>query len=136
MTFDVHEYEIVEDVMNLSNLLKGVAVSKMFQTMFGRMVVTHEVEVRHIQYDSRKVERGDLFVAIRGNASDGHKFIDYAVHNGAKVAVMEDDTVLPDSYFMHAGVVKIVVPNTRIALAQMSANYFDNPAGKLLMVGG
>jgi UDP-N-acetylmuramoyl-L-alanyl-D-glutamate--2,6-diaminopimelate ligase len=135
MTFDVHEYEIVEDVMNLSNLLKGVAVSKMFQTMFGRMVVTHEVEVRHIQYDSRKVERGDLFVAIRGNASDGHKFIDYAVHNGAKVAVMEDDTVLPDSYFMHAGVVKIVVPNTRIALAQMSANYFDHPAGKLLMVG-
>jgi UDP-N-acetylmuramoyl-L-alanyl-D-glutamate--2,6-diaminopimelate ligase len=130
------EYEIASDTgMILSKLLNGVAVSKMFQTMYGRMVVTHEVEVNHIQYDSRNVERGDLFVAIRGVNSDGHKYIDVAINKGAKVVVVEDDASLPDSYFMHAGVVKIVVPNTRIALSRMSANYFDRPAEKLLMVG-
>ena len=131
------EYDAVvgQEHMNLSKLLGGVTVSKIFQTLYGRMVVTHEVEVKNVQYDSRKVGRNDMFVAIRGTASDGHKFVDAAVHNGAKVVVMEDDSVLPDSYFMHAGVVKIIVPNTRIALSLIAANYFGHPAGQLLMVG-
>lgn len=131
------EYDVVVEQkgMNLSKLLNGVTVTKIFQTLYGRMVVTHEVEVNNIQYDSRNVSRGDMFVAIRGTASDGHKFIDAAVHGGAKVVVVEDDAVLPDSYFMHAGVVKIVVPNTRVALSLIAANYFGHPADQLLMVG-
>ncbi len=69
------------------------------------MVTTHEIEVRGIHYDSRKIQRGDLFVAIKGTFADGHKFIDIAIANGARAVVIENDAVLPDSFFMHAGVV-------------------------------
>ncbi len=44
------------------------------------MVTTHDIEVRGIHYDSRKIQRGDLFVAIKGTLADGHKFIDVARH--------------------------------------------------------
>src|SRR5712692_4712626 len=121
--------------MTLSKLLDGVSVTKLFHTVFGQIVVTQEIEVRRIQYDSRKIERNDVFVAIRGTGVDGHKFINDAVHRGAKVVVMEDDQALSDSFFMHTGAVKIVVPNTRRALAKMSANYFEHPSRKLQLVG-
>lgn len=121
--------------MNLSKLLSGVTVTKMFQTLYGRMVVTHDVQVNRLQYDSRNVGRNDAFVAIKGQGLDGHKFITQAVNNGANVVVMDDDQSMPDSFFMHAGVVKIVVPDTRVALSQLSANYFEHPSRELLMVG-
>jgi len=121
--------------MTLSKVLEGVPVIKMFQTMYGRMVVTHDVEVRGVQHDSRKAGKDFLFVAIRGSATDGHKFIDQAVKNGAKVVVVEDDSALPDHYFMHAGVVKVVVQDARKALARIAANYYEHPSKKLHLIG-
>ncbi len=121
--------------MTLSKLLAGVQVVKMFQTMYGKMVVTHETEVHHVRLDSRRVERNDMFVAIRGTASDGNKYIAQAIANGAKVVLTDDDTAMPDSYFMHAGVVKVVVSDARIALAQIAGNYFGNPSKSLEMIG-
>jgi UDP-N-acetylmuramoyl-L-alanyl-D-glutamate--2,6-diaminopimelate ligase len=121
--------------MMLSRLLERVPVIKMFQTMYGRMVVTHDVEVRHIQYDSRKVGRGDLFVAISGANTDGHKFIDKAVTNGANIVVLENDAALPDSFFMHTGVVKVVVHDARKALAVMAANFYGRPSETLSLIG-
>ena len=121
--------------MILSKLLDGVTVVKMFQTLYGQMVVTHEVEVHRVRYNSREIERGDLFVALRGSAHDGHRFIADAVERGAKAVVLEDDSAMPDSYFMHAGVAKVVVTDSRIALAQMSAAYFGNPSARLQLVG-
>lgn len=103
--------------------------------MFGQMVFTHDIEVQRVQYDSRKVEPGDAFVAIRGTAVDGHKYINEAVRRGAKVVVVEDDAKLPDSFCMHTGVVKVVVANSREALARISANYFGHPSRQLTMVG-
>lgn len=108
---------------------------KIFQTQFGKMAVTHDVVINKVEYDSRKIGRGDMFIAIRGKDSDGHKFIQDAIANGAKVVVVEDDTVLPDSFFMHTGVVKIVVGNSRKALALISANYCKHPADKLKIIG-
>ncbi len=99
------------------------------------MVVTHDVEINGLQYDSRKVQQGDMFIAIKGALTDGHNHINAAVSNGAKAVVMENDTLLPDSFFMHAGVVKIVVGNSRRALAVMSANYFGHPAKRLRLIG-
>ncbi len=121
--------------MTLSQLLDGVPVIKMFQTLYGKMVVTHEIQVRGIQYDSRKIGRDEMFVAIKGGTNDGHKFIGGAVNSGANVVVVEDDTAMADAYFMHAGVVKVVVGDSRKALAQMSANLFDHPSHKLRLVG-
>ncbi|MBI2428712.1 MAG: UDP-N-acetylmuramoyl-L-alanyl-D-glutamate--2,6-diaminopimelate ligase, partial [Ignavibacteriales bacterium] len=121
--------------MTLSEVLRGVSVTKMFQTMYGKMVVTHDVKISGIQYDSRKVERENLFVALRGTGNDGHAFLQSAITNGTKAIVLEDDNAIPDSLCMHQGVVKIVVGNTRKALAQIAANYFGHPAKQMTMIG-
>ena len=106
--------------MTLSKLLENVTVRKMFQTLYGGMVVTHEVDVSAVAYDSRQVRKGDLFVAVRGTGFDGHRFAVDAIHSGAKVVVLDDDTAVDDSFCMHSGTVKVVVPDTRIALAAIS----------------
>jgi UDP-N-acetylmuramoyl-L-alanyl-D-glutamate--2,6-diaminopimelate ligase len=121
--------------MKLSQLLEGVTVSKLFQTMYGQMVITHEVEISKVQYDSRKIQRSDCFVAIKGTASDGQTFIQSAINQGAKVVVLQDDKVLPDALCMHAGVIKVIVPDSRRALAIMSENYFGHPSKKLKLIG-
>jgi UDP-N-acetylmuramoyl-L-alanyl-D-glutamate--2,6-diaminopimelate ligase len=121
--------------MKLGRLLEGVTVSKLFQMMYGRLMVTQDIEVRKLQYDSRHVEPNDCFVAIRGTGTDGHKFIEPAISKGASVIVLQNEAALPDALSMHAGVVKLVVPDSRKALAMMSANYFDHPSRKLTMVG-
>jgi len=121
--------------MKLAKLLDGVSVSKLFQTMFGQMAVTHDVELGGVQYDSRKVQRNDCFVAIKGGASDGHKFLQAAIANGAKVIVVEDDDAIPDPLCMHAGVIKVVVPDTRKALAQIAGNYYEHPSRNMRVVG-
>ena len=121
--------------MTLSELLNGVTVTKMFQTMYGKMVTTHDVMISGVQYDSRKVQRDNLFVALKGVGVDGHKFLSDAIANGAKVIVIEDDSAIPDSMCMHTGTVKVVVGSTRKALARISANYYGNPASKMTMIG-
>ncbi len=121
--------------MNLAALLTGVQVTKLFQMFYGRMVVTQDVDVNAIQYDSRKIQPRDCFVAIKGTGTDGHAFVTTAIERGASVVVLENDAVLPDSYFLHAGVVKIVVPDSRRALAIMSSNYYGEPSRALKLVG-
>lgn len=121
--------------MRLAELLEGVHVVKLFSLMFGKMVLTQDVTVREVQYNSRNVERGDLFVAIRGTAVDGHAYIADAVARGAAVVVVEDDAAMPDAFFMHSNVVKIVVPDTREALATIAGNFAGQPSRQLRLVG-
>jgi UDP-N-acetylmuramoyl-L-alanyl-D-glutamate--2,6-diaminopimelate ligase len=121
--------------MMLTKLLDRVEVRKLYYSLYGQMVVTHDLRINRIKYDSRKIERGDMFVALKGSTLDGSKFVNEAMHNGAAVVVLEDDSAYPDSLFMHTGVAKLVVPNARIALAQLSLNYYDNPSKQLRMVG-
>jgi UDP-N-acetylmuramoyl-L-alanyl-D-glutamate--2,6-diaminopimelate ligase len=121
--------------MNLGKLLDGVQVTKLFELAYGQFAVTHDLDVPRLQYDSRKVERGDCFVALRGSGTDGHQFVGTAVERGAKVVVMEDDQALPDAYCMHHSIVKIVVRDSRKALALMAANYFAHPSASMTMVG-
>ncbi|HTP12866.1 MAG TPA: UDP-N-acetylmuramoyl-L-alanyl-D-glutamate--2,6-diaminopimelate ligase, partial [Bacteroidota bacterium] len=121
--------------MKLSALLEGVQVTKMFQLVYGRMVVTQDIDIQKIEYDSRKVGPRDCFVAIHGTGTDGHNFVGAAIERGASVVVLENDGVLPDSYFMHAGTAKIVVPDSRKALAILSANYYGHPSKAMKLVG-
>ncbi|HLX13540.1 MAG TPA: UDP-N-acetylmuramoyl-L-alanyl-D-glutamate--2,6-diaminopimelate ligase [Bacteroidota bacterium] len=121
--------------MTLSKLLENVEVTKMFHTVYGQMVQTHDATINSLRYDSRKVRRGDLFVALKGASMDGAKFINDAVHNGAMAVVMENDQAMPDSFFMHVGVIKIVVPNARIALARLASTYYGHPSASLSMIG-
>jgi UDP-N-acetylmuramoyl-L-alanyl-D-glutamate--2,6-diaminopimelate ligase len=121
--------------MVLAELLEDVPVIKLYSAMYGKMVLTQDVSISNLRYDSRRVEQNDLFVAIRGTATDGHVFIDSAVNRGARVVVVQDDEAMPDAYFMHAGVIKILVEDSRKALAIMAANFYRHPSRRLTLIG-
>src|SRR5256885_9133029 len=84
--------------------------------------------VESIAYDSRRVQRDGLFVALRGEKSDGHDFIDAAIEKGATVIVAERAE-------KRSRASCVVVENTRSALAGLSARFFNHPARKLKLAG-
>ena len=82
------------------------------------------VEVRGVQYDSRRVRPGDVFVAMRGGTVDGNRFVGAAVELGARVVVTDSDDV-------PAAVPVVRVANGRRALAGITANLLGHPERKL-----
>ena len=90
---------------------------------------TDEAEVTTLVNDSRKVEDGSVFVCISGAVSDGHRFAADVAAKGAAAVVVEKDVEVPED------VTVIRVPDTRYALALMSAAYFGYPAEKLKIIG-
>ena len=91
---------------------------------------TTDLAVEKIEFDSRKVSQNDVFVAIRGTLSDGHAFIEKAIHQGAVAVVCE---TLPEE--IAAGITYIKVTNTHSALAFMANNFYGNPSKNLKLVG-
>jgi UDP-N-acetylmuramoyl-L-alanyl-D-glutamate--2,6-diaminopimelate ligase len=89
-----------------------------------------EIAIGKIDFDSRKMELNDVFVAIRGTISDGHDFISKSIELGAKAIVCD---TLPEIF--EDGITYIQAKDTNSALAIMAANYFDNPSQKLQLVG-
>lgn len=104
--------------MKLQELLAGVAVQS--------RTAAPELEIGEVRYDSRAVEKGDLFVAIRGYATDGHRYIEKALAQGAAAVVCEEAP---------AGAPAVVVENSRRALAEIAANRFGHPADSMVMLG-
>ena len=100
--------------MRLSALLIGSQVSAPLK---------EDVEIHGISYDTRSLRPGELFVALRGYKTDGHRYIDEAMKKGAAAVVAE------------AGESCILVPDSRGALAVISANWFGHPARELTVVG-
>lgn len=90
---------------------------------------TVETEIGTLVYDSRKVEKGSVFVCISGSVRDAHDYIPEVVEKGAAAIIVEKDVKLP------AQVTVLKVENTRYALACMAAAYFDYPAEKLKTIG-
>ena len=88
------------------------------------------VDVKDIQFDSRKVAAGTLFVAQRGTKVDGHTYIAAAVEKGAVAVVCEE---LPES--MADGVAYVKVDDSSKALGLMAANWYGHPSEKLTLVG-
>jgi stage V sporulation protein S len=87
-----------------------------------------DIEISGIAYDSRKVKPGYLFIAIKGYETDGHKYIDSAVANGA-VAVIGEDCV-------ECGCTYVKVKDSRKAMALCGAAYYGNPQDKIKIIGG
>ena len=104
--------------MKLQELLQGVAVQS--------SAAAGETEINEVRYDSRAVQAGDLFVAIRGYATDGHRYIEQALAQGAAAVVCEQAP---------AGAPAVVVENSRRALAEIAANRFGKPADSMVMLG-
>jgi UDP-N-acetylmuramoyl-L-alanyl-D-glutamate--2,6-diaminopimelate ligase len=92
-------------------------------------------DVSSIQYDSRKIQKNSVFVAIKGYKTDGHKFIQDAVNQGAIAVVVEKNDVIPDELITHSGIAKILVKDSRIALAELSKGLFKNPSNSLKLIG-
>jgi len=84
-------------------------------------------EIGGVSYDSRSTCPGDLFTAITGTVSDGHRFIPAAAEKGASVVLCERVPVIDIPY--------VLVEDARYALAIASRNFFGDPAGKMTMIG-
>ncbi|WP_445455581.1 UDP-N-acetylmuramoyl-L-alanyl-D-glutamate--2,6-diaminopimelate ligase [Flavobacterium sp. HNIBRBA15423] len=89
-----------------------------------------DVAINKIEFDSRRIELNDVFVAIRGVVSDGHAYIDKALNQGASVIICEE---FPE--VIVNGVTYVKVSNSNEALAYMASNFFEMPSGKLKLVG-
>src|SRR6266516_1963196 len=102
--------------MLLKTLVPAIPIRKIIGTI--------DRPVESIAYDSRRVQRNGMFVALRGEKSDGHQFIGQAIEKGASVIVAEREGSHPRATFL-------VVENTRAALADLSAAFYHYPARKL-----
>lgn len=86
--------------------------------------------ITSIEFDSRKVAKGSLFVATCGTLTDGHKYIDKAIENGAKIVVCEK---MPET--LHLGVEYFEVEDSHKELALLASRFFGNPSHNLTIVG-
>ena len=88
------------------------------------------IEVSDLQIDSRKINNGSVFIAIKGAAADGHQFIDTAVGRGAIVIICEE---MPAQ--KNEGVTYVQVENSALAAGIMAHNFYGQPSEKLNLVG-
>src|SRR5213082_425330 len=102
--------------MQLKTLLSATAVRQIIGTL--------DRTVENIAYDSRRVQRNGMFVALRGEKSDGHEFIGQAIEKGASVIVAEREEQNPRATCL-------IVENTRRALADFAATFYGHPERKL-----
>ncbi|MGC1649957.1 MAG: UDP-N-acetylmuramoyl-L-alanyl-D-glutamate--2,6-diaminopimelate ligase [Candidatus Sulfotelmatobacter sp.] len=86
--------------------------------------------VSGVEYDSRRVKPGCVFVAMHGESSDGNRFIDQAIQSGAVAVVTDSPGEKP-----REGVAWAVVPHGRRALARLSANFYKRPAERIAVTG-
>ncbi|MHB9141688.1 MAG: UDP-N-acetylmuramoyl-L-alanyl-D-glutamate--2,6-diaminopimelate ligase [Paludibacter sp.] len=89
-----------------------------------------DINIANIQFDSRKVEKGSVFVATRGTASDGHQYISSAIDSGAVAVICEE---IPEN--VSRNVVFIQVENSSEALGHMASAWYGFPSSKLILVG-
>ena len=108
--------------MKLKELLHAIPVLQVLGSL--------DVEVEAIAFDSRQVQRGTLFVAVRGVHTDGHLFLSTAIENNASVVVVEDipETVNPFVTYIQVG-------DSAYALGILAGNFYDNPSQSLKLVG-
>ena len=87
------------------------------------------IKINKVTKDSRKIEKGDVFVAIKGPVSDGHEFIAQAIEKGASVIVAEKETDIPGH------VKQIVVEDSIKALGILASWFYDEPQKDLIITG-
>jgi len=108
--------------MSIASLLDGIAVTA--------IVGNQNIVVTSIEFDSRAVTEGCLFVAITGLNTDGHQYIESAIENGAVGIVCQE---LPSS--INASIGYIQVDDSSVALAKLAAHFYEQPSQQLTLVG-
>lgn len=94
------------------------------------IIGSSDIDIASVCFDSRKVEKGSLFIAVKGTVADGHKFILQAIKDGAKAIVFEENI---EKYIEDITYIK--VKDSSSALGFIASNFYDNPSGKLKLVG-
>ena len=107
--------------MKLAKLIEGLDILKIEGDV--------DKEISRIVYDSRQAVPGSLFVCIDGFKTDGHKFIQSALDNGATAFLVEKDVPVLENMTV------IKVPDTRYALAHVSAVFFEHPSESFILIG-
>jgi UDP-N-acetylmuramoyl-L-alanyl-D-glutamate--2,6-diaminopimelate ligase len=102
----------------------------LYKVEINSVIGNTSLSINKIEFDSRLISDGDMYIAITGVNVDGHSFISQAIQNGANCIVCEKT---PDN--KTDGVVYVNVKSSRKALAIISSNYFDNPSSKLNLIG-
>lgn len=102
----------------------------LYKVNLDKVVGSTSIAIQAIQFDSRKIETNDVFVAIKGTVTDGHEHIEKAISGGAIAIICEQ---LPDQ--ITEGVTYVEVTNSSKALAIMASNYYDVPSENLKLVG-
>ncbi len=93
----------------------------------GHGALESDVAVRSVEYDSRCVEQGALFVAVRGLTVDGHAYVADAVQRGAAAAVVEEPT--------GSAIPEVVVDDSRTALGLLAHEFYGRPSDRLVVHG-
>lgn len=88
------------------------------------------INVDNLTIDSRKVKKNSMYVAIRGFNVDGHNFIENSIKKGASLIICEEDFDIEDE---NIAVIKVF--NSRKALSLIAKNFYENPTGKLNLIG-
>ena len=108
--------------MKLENIIKSVNVCETKGTV--------DKEIKGIQMDSRLVEAGHLFVAVKGTQTDGHAYIAKAIEKGATAIVCE---TLPEE--LNENVTYVTVADTEDAVGKLATTFYGDPTSKLDLVG-
>ena len=107
-------------------LLKDI----LYRVTINRVIGSTSVAINNIEFDSRKIEFNDVFVAKKGVLSDGHNYIEKATDLGALVIICEK---IPDKIIN--GITYVEVDNSNLALSVLAANYYGNPSDDIQLIG-
>ena len=108
--------------MKLSDLIKDCPVKN-----YPTTGMTHDPDISSIASNSRDVKPGGLFIAVKGLMADGHDYIEQAFQNGATAVIAQNNPTDLDSI--------ILVENSRLSMASIAANFYDNPSKDLTLIG-
>lgn len=107
--------------MNLTKLIDNYPIME--------IVGNTDIDITGVQHDSRKIQKGNIFIAIKGNTVDGHNYISKAIENGAVAVVIEEDVV------KSSDITYIKVNDSLDALGYISNKFYEMPWKKLCMIG-
>ena len=114
--------------MKLSELLNKISTIQVSGSI-------PDTDLAGIEFDSRKVEKNSLFVAIKGFKIDGHNFIQNALNSGATAVILENEEAVPEGLFKTYEALKILVKDSKIAMAEASNYFYGEPSKKMNVIG-
>ena len=93
-----------------------------------------DIDITGIECNSKKIQKENMFIAVKGTEEDGHDYINDAIDNGANAIIIEEGCNLKNIN-LKDDVTLVMAPNTRVALAYAASNFYGNPTKKLKLIG-